>query len=108
MLQPNFDKCGGLLPAIIVDDRTNNVLTLAYMSPESFAKTCETRETWFFSRERQALWHKGETSGHTQQVVALTLDCDNDTLLVRVIPSGPACHTGAPSCFCHPLSLEEK
>jgi phosphoribosyl-ATP pyrophosphohydrolase/phosphoribosyl-AMP cyclohydrolase len=72
---------------------------LAYMNAESLAKTVETSETWFWSRSRQQLWHKGATSGNTQRVVSIHIDCDADALLLRVSPRGPACHTGAPSCF---------
>ena len=72
---------------------------LAYMNMEALGKTLETGYTWFYSRSRAALWNKGETSGNTQRVVSVTADCDNDTLLVRVKPNGPACHTGATSCF---------
>lgn len=93
-----FDE-KGLVPAIIQDASTKEVLTLAYMNRESLAKTLETGETWFFSRSRQELWHKGETSGNTQKVVSVNYDCDQDALLVLVNPKGPACHTGAVSCF---------
>ena len=84
----------GLIPAIVQDVKTKRVLTLAYMNQESLEKTLATRETWFYSRSRQMLWHKGETSGHTQQVVGLEADCDGDALLVQVEPNGPACHKG--------------
>jgi phosphoribosyl-AMP cyclohydrolase / phosphoribosyl-ATP pyrophosphohydrolase len=93
-----FDE-RGLMPAIIQDARTREVLTLAYMNENSLRRTIETGETWFWSRSRAQLWHKGETSGHTQQVVSITLDCDRDALLVEVLPNGPACHTGDTSCF---------
>lgn len=93
-----FDK-NGLVPVIVQDHRSNEVLSLAYMNKEAIQKIISTRETWFWSRSRQSLWHKGETSGNTQQVLSLTLDCDSDALLVRVIPTGPACHTGKRSCF---------
>ena len=93
-----FDE-RGLIPAIVQDVRTREVLTLAYMNAESFARTLETKETWFWSRSRNKLWHKGETSGHTQKVVELLLDCDGDAIVVLVDPAGPACHTGAQSCF---------
>ncbi|PJK17170.1 bifunctional phosphoribosyl-AMP cyclohydrolase/phosphoribosyl-ATP pyrophosphatase [Chryseomicrobium excrementi] len=93
-----FDD-NGLLPAIVQDARTKEVLTLAYMNEESLEKTKETGETWFYSRSRQELWHKGATSGNTQQVVSITADCDQDALVVSVLPNGPACHTGARSCF---------
>src|SRR5699024_6669010 len=76
---------------------------LAYMNKEALNKTLETKETWFYSRSRKELWHKGATSGNTQKVVNITLDCDGDTLLVIVQPNGPACHTGAESCFFQPL-----
>jgi len=89
----------GLIPAIVQDARTREVLTLAYMNEESLARTIETRETWFWSRSRNELWHKGETSGNTQTVVALHPDCDEDAIVVLVNPAGPACHTGSRSCF---------
>src|SRR5689334_13220968 len=89
----------GLIPAIIRDARTGAILTLAYMSEESLNRTRESGQTWFWSRSRNELWHKGETSGNTQQVVHIAEDCDSDALVVSVIPSGPACHTGEASCF---------
>ncbi len=89
----------GLIPAVIQDAETKRVLTVAYMNPTSLRKTIETHETWFYSRSRQTLWHKGETSGNTQRVVSIEADCDGDSLLIQVEPSGPACHTGATSCF---------
>ncbi|MTT31649.1 bifunctional phosphoribosyl-AMP cyclohydrolase/phosphoribosyl-ATP diphosphatase HisIE [Terrilactibacillus sp. BCM23-1] len=89
----------GLIPAIIQDAQSKEVLTLAYMNKTSLQKSLETKQTWFFSRSRQELWHKGETSGNTQDIVDITFDCDKDALLVRVNPSGPACHTGEYSCF---------
>ena len=89
----------GLIPAIVQDAATREVLTLAYMNRDSLAKTIETQQTWFWSRSRGELWHKGETSGNTQRVVSLTLDCDSDAIVVLVDPAGPACHTGAISCF---------
>lgn len=93
-----FDE-RGLVPAVVQDARTGEVLTLAYMNAESLRRTKESGETWFWSRSRAALWHKGETSGNTQRVVSLRADCDGDTLLVAVEPAGPACHTGARTCF---------
>ena len=93
-----FDP-NGLVPAVVQDARTREVLTLAYMNAESLARTLETGETWFWSRSRNELWHKGETSGNTQQVVSVAADCDNDAIIVLVEPAGPACHTGARSCF---------
>lgn len=93
-----FDE-NGLIPAIVQDHSTEQVLTVAYMNAESLARTLQTGETWFWSRSRQELWHKGATSGHTQKVVDIRMDCDGDALLVRVIPNGPACHTGEQTCF---------
>lgn len=89
----------GLIPAIVRDARSGVVLTLAYMNEESLRRTEETGETWFWSRSRQELWHKGATSGNTQKVVHIAPDCDRDALVVTVEPAGPACHTGAASCF---------
>ena len=93
-----FDE-RGLIPAIVQDASTREVLTLAYMNRESLQRTIETRETWLWSRSRNELWHKGATSGNTQQVVDLVEDCDGDAIVVLVKPAGPACHTGARSCF---------
>jgi phosphoribosyl-ATP pyrophosphohydrolase/phosphoribosyl-AMP cyclohydrolase len=93
-----FDE-KGLVPAIVQDAETKEVLTLAYMNQESLTKTLETGETWFYSRSRQELWHKGATSGNTQTVISVKYDCDQDAVLVQVKPKGPACHTGAVSCF---------
>jgi phosphoribosyl-AMP cyclohydrolase / phosphoribosyl-ATP pyrophosphohydrolase len=89
----------GLVPAIVQDVHTGQVLMLAYMNEDSLQRTLETGETWFWSRSRSELWHKGATSGNTQRVLDIRYDCDGDTLLVRVEPSGPACHTGQQSCF---------
>lgn len=89
----------GLVPVVIADARTNAVLTLAYANREALEKTIAERSTYLYSRSRQKLWHKGEESGHTQEVVEVAYDCDADAILYRVIPSGPACHTGAESCF---------
>lgn len=89
----------GLLPAIVQDATTKQVLMMAWMNRESLALTQSTGETHFWSRSRQELWHKGGTSGNTQRVVDLWIDCDTDTLLVLVEPAGPACHTGEVSCF---------
>ncbi|GAA4864404.1 bifunctional phosphoribosyl-AMP cyclohydrolase/phosphoribosyl-ATP diphosphatase HisIE [Paenibacillus vulneris] len=89
----------GLVPAIVQDAVSKDVLMMAYMNEESLKLTLESGETWFWSRSRSELWHKGATSGHTQQVRALKYDCDGDTLLVQVIQNGPACHTGRYSCF---------
>jgi phosphoribosyl-ATP pyrophosphohydrolase/phosphoribosyl-AMP cyclohydrolase len=89
----------GLIPAVVQDARTREVLTVAYMNQEALRLTLEERETYFWSRSRQALWHKGETSGNSQKVLKVSLDCDNDAVLVEVEPAGPACHTGSYSCF---------
>jgi phosphoribosyl-ATP pyrophosphohydrolase/phosphoribosyl-AMP cyclohydrolase len=94
----SFDE-RGLVPAIVQDAATGEVLMLAYMNAESVTKTIETGETWFWSRSRGTLWHKGETSGNTQRIVTIEIDCDGDTLLIRVEPRGPACHTGERTCF---------
>jgi phosphoribosyl-ATP pyrophosphohydrolase/phosphoribosyl-AMP cyclohydrolase len=93
----------GLVPAVVQDAATGQVLMLAYMDQEALRQTLETGETWFWSRSRGELWHKGATSGNTQHVVDVRLDCDADALLVRVRPAGPACHTGQRSCFYRPL-----
>ena len=98
-MKPDFNKGGGLLPTVVQDSTTKEVLMVAWMNEESFHKTLETKETWFWSRSRQELWHKGSTSGNVQHVVDMKLDCDGDTLLVLVKAEGPACHTGAVSCF---------
>jgi phosphoribosyl-AMP cyclohydrolase / phosphoribosyl-ATP pyrophosphohydrolase len=88
-----------LLPCIVQDARTGEVLTLAYMNNEALRRTRETGEMWFWSRSREELWHKGETSGNVQRLKELRLDCDEDALLALVEPAGPACHTGARTCF---------
>ena len=88
-----------LIPAIVTEAETGDVLMLAYMNRASLQKTMETGYTWFWSRSRQELWNKGATSGHLQKVVSITADCDDDTLLVQVHQTGPACHTGRHSCF---------
>lgn len=98
-MKPDFNKGGGLLPTVVQDSTTKEVLMVAWMNEESFHKMLETKETWFWSRSRQELWHKGGTSGNVQHVVDMKLDCDGDTLLVLVKAEGPACHTGAVSCF---------
>ncbi|OWZ83773.1 bifunctional phosphoribosyl-AMP cyclohydrolase/phosphoribosyl-ATP diphosphatase HisIE [Natranaerobius trueperi] len=93
----------GLLPCIVQDNNTNEVLMMAYMNKEALKKTYETGYTWFWSRKRQKLWQKGESSGNEQKVVSLQLDCDKDTLLAKVLQTGPACHTGEPTCFYNTL-----
>jgi phosphoribosyl-ATP pyrophosphohydrolase/phosphoribosyl-AMP cyclohydrolase len=94
----------GLIPAIVQDAFTGRVLTHAWMNQESLSRTLEEGETWFWSRSRQELWHKGATSGNTQTVRAILIDCDGDALLVLVDPAGPACHTGEVSCFARMLA----
>ena len=105
--EPDFAKGGGLVTTVVTDVYSGEVLMVAWMNEESFKKTKETKETWFWSRSRQELWHKGGTSGNVQRVVRMALDCDLDTLLVEVIPNGPACHTGATSCFFNEIPLEK-
>lgn len=95
----NFEKSGGLVPAIIQDATTKNVLMLGYMNKEAFDKTMQTGKVTFFSRGRQCLWTKGETSGNFLNLVSIDIDCDNDTLLVKVRPEGPVCHTGTDTCW---------
>lgn len=89
----------GLVPAIVQDNETKEVLMMAYMNSESLRLTLENKETFFWSRSRNELWHKGATSGNVQKVVEIRVDCDEDTLLILVQPAGPACHTGNRSCF---------
>lgn len=101
-----FDE-KGLIPAIVQDATTKEVLTLAYMNRTSLEKSIESKETWFYSRSRQELWHKGATSGNTQRIVEMKLDCDQDAIVVLVNPAGPACHTGAISCFSESILKEE-
>jgi phosphoribosyl-ATP pyrophosphohydrolase/phosphoribosyl-AMP cyclohydrolase len=95
----DFEKMGGLVPAIIQDATTKNVLMLGFMNEEAYQKTLETRHVTFWSRTRQTLWTKGETSGHFLHLVSMQIDCDNDTLLVKVNPVGPTCHTGTDTCW---------
>ncbi len=109
-LEPNalkFDK-DGLIPAIVQDHYTREVLTLAYMNAETLALTVAEGRTVFWSRSRQEIWRKGETSGNIQRVVSVTADCDRDALVVDVIKSGPACHTGAESCFFAPVYISDE
>ncbi|MCY6482886.1 phosphoribosyl-AMP cyclohydrolase [Clostridium aestuarii] len=93
----DFSK--GLVPTIIQDYENNEVLMLAYMDKEALKRTLESNQTWFYSRSRKEYWHKGATSGHFQDVKEIYIDCDNDTLLIKVIQTGAACHTGNRSCF---------
>lgn len=95
----DFQKCGGLVPAIIQDATTKTVLMLGYMNEESLQKTQETGLVTFYSRSRQCLWTKGETSGNYLHVVSIKSDCDNDTLLIQANPDGPTCHTGTDTCW---------
>lgn len=100
MIQLAFDKCGGLIPAIVQDHTSGEVLMMAYMNPEAWNVTLATGKATFWSRSRSQLWVKGESSGHTQQVQEIRVDCDADTILLKVIQQGgAACHTGHPSCF---------
>lgn len=96
----------GLVPVSILDERTGALLTLAYANRDALERTLETGSTWLWSRSRQALWNKGATSGHTQHVVSIAIDCDADALAYRVIPHGPACHTGAMTCFDRVFALD--
>lgn len=96
-----------LIPAVIQDKHSKKVLMLAYMNEESLGKTIETGYTWFFSRSRNELWNKGATSGHVQKVVSITGDCDDDTLLIEVEQTGPACHTGNETCFFQESGIAE-
>lgn len=95
----DFEKMGGLIPAIVQDNQTNKVLMLGFMNEEAYEMTKETGKVTFFSRTKNRIWMKGETSGNTLQVVSMLVDCDNDTLLIRATPAGPVCHTGADTCF---------
>ena len=99
MIEPDFEKGEGLVPVVVQEQESGEVLMLAYMNRESLAKTLETGTTWFYSRSRQELWNKGATSGHVQMVKELLYDCDGDTLLVKVEQKGAACHEGTYSCF---------
>ncbi len=100
MMKPDFSKyTDQLVPAIIQDDRSGKVLMLGFMNEEAFDKTIQEQRVTFFSRSKQRLWTKGETSGHFLDVKTIALDCDNDTILIKAIPSGPVCHTGADTCF---------
>ena len=98
----------GLITAVVQDAQSKEVLTVAYMNEESLKKTIETGETWFYSRSRQELWHKGATSGNTQKVVTIKTDCDQDALVVEVLPTGPACHNGTTTCFTNTVLEKEK
>lgn len=100
-----FDE-RGLIPAVVQDERTGDVLMVAWMNEEAVRRTVESGRTWFWSRSRQELWRKGDTSGHVQHVREVRYDCDADTLLVRVHQVGPACHTGQATCFYRSLPTD--
>lgn len=99
MMNIDFEKMNGLVPAIIQDSITKNVLMLGFMNEEAYQKTLATKRVTFYSRSRKSLWTKGETSGNYLELVSMKPDCDNDTLLVKVIPHGPTCHTGTDTCW---------
>jgi phosphoribosyl-AMP cyclohydrolase / phosphoribosyl-ATP pyrophosphohydrolase len=102
-MTPNFRKYSdGLLPAIIQDNDTGKVLMLGFMNEEAYSKTINERRVHFYSRSKKRLWLKGETSGNFLELKGISLDCDNDTALIKVIPTGPVCHTGADTCFNEP------
>jgi phosphoribosyl-ATP pyrophosphohydrolase/phosphoribosyl-AMP cyclohydrolase len=103
----DFEKQGGLIPAVIQDNVSGQVLMLAYMNKEALVKTLETGRTWFYSRSRQELWMKGESSGHVQAVKEILYDCDEDSILVKVEQTGAACHTGHYSCFYRDIKGQE-
>lgn len=98
-MKPNFEKGGGLLSVILQDYRTKQVLMNGFMNEEAYLKTLEDEVVWFYSRTKERLWKKGETSGHVQAVKEMALDCDQDALLIQVDPKGPTCHLGTQSCF---------
>lgn len=103
---PNFDSAG-LLTAVVVDDVNGEVLVVAHMNAEALEATLTTEKVHFWSRSRQRLWMKGETSGHVLTVAQVLVDCDQDALLIRATPAGPTCHTGAPSCFYRKIELQD-
>jgi phosphoribosyl-ATP pyrophosphohydrolase/phosphoribosyl-AMP cyclohydrolase len=104
-MEPTFNE-QGLVPAIVQDARTGRVLMMAWMNAEAWRHTLETMDAHFWSRSRNALWRKGETSGNTMRVTGVLLDCDGDTVLLQVVPAGPACHTGERTCFYTPVAGE--
>ncbi|ALS74551.1 bifunctional phosphoribosyl-AMP cyclohydrolase/phosphoribosyl-ATP pyrophosphatase [Planococcus rifietoensis] len=105
MTNVKYDE-NGLVPVILQDATTKQVLTLAYANEEAVTRTIDTKETWLYSRSRQELWNKGATSGNTQRIQSVQIDCDGDSLIYEVIPNGPACHTGEASCFHETLAGE--
>ena len=104
-MKPDFEKMNGLVPAVVQDVKTKQVLMLAYVNEEAYEKMLETGDTWFYSRSRNKLWHKGEESGHFQHIKGLYLDCDLDTIVIYVEQVGAACHTGSYSCFFNEVIL---
>ena len=109
MLQPNFEKCGGIIPVIAQDYLTKDVLMLAYMNKEAFEKTLETNQAHYYSRSRQKLWHKGSESGHFQNVKQILIDCDEDTIVLLIEQiGGAACHTGYNSCFYREIHADKE
>ena len=104
----DFDKNDGIVPAIAQDANTNEVLMMAYMNKQSLELTLSTGFAHYFSRSKQKLWKKGETSGHTQEITDIMVDCDNDTILLKINQQGVACHTGRKSCFFKSIKNEEK
>lgn len=106
MTQVDFTRGNGLIPAVVQADDSDRVLMLGYMNEEAFRKTIAEGYVWFFSRSRQRLWKKGETSGNVLFVKNISIDCDGDAILVRAIPSGPVCHTGEYSCFFNSLEVK--
>lgn len=107
-MRPDFKKMNNMIPAIVQDYQTKEVLMMAYVNEEAYDKMLETKQTYFYSRSRDELWHKGETSGHYQYIKGMYLDCDRDTLLIYVDQIGVACHTGAYSCFFEEVIPYEK
>ena len=106
MIWPDFEKGNGLVPVIVQEEETNQVLMLAYMNEESLKRTLQTKRATYWSRSRNELWIKGETSGHYQYVKSIYIDCDEDTILLKVKQIGAACHTGHKSCFYRKLEDE--
>ena len=98
-MEIDFEKGGGLVPVVVQDARTRNVLMLGYMNREAYERTLASKRVTFYSRSRQCIWQKGETSGNYLELVDLRVDCDNDTLLAKVVPHGPTCHTGTDTCW---------
>ena len=98
-MEIDFEKGGGLVPVVVQDARTHNVLMLGYMNREAYERTLASKRVTFYSRSRQCIWQKGETSGNYLELVDLRVDCDNDTLLAKVVPHGPTCHTGTDTCW---------